>query len=132
MKALGDGEDSRTYRVRAGQAVLDWWGSLSAEGRGEVLAGLLASDSPVKVGAAMAEGSGAPASAEAGERLTLGVTVLRLTPFQRWVIDAMKDGGTLSRQPGGPWVLCHTAGNADTVREDTIRNLLSLNALREV
>jgi len=133
MKGLQAEEDSRTYRVRGGRAVLDWWGSLTAEGRGELLAGLLASGVAVKGLPAMTEGPSAPASAEGLERLALGTAPpdLKLTRYQREIVSAVRDGSTLTRQPKGPWVLCHTAGNADSVREDTVRNLLSLGALRE-
>ncbi|GAA5535204.1 hypothetical protein [Deinococcus aluminii] len=90
MKPLQTGERSHTYRVRAADAVHGWWGSLTAEERGELLARVMAAEAPAEAG----EGQGAPSMPEAPSWPS-GVPARPLTPHGRELLAQLEEGAVL-------------------------------------
>lgn len=134
MKTLQAGEDSRTYRIRAPDPVHTWLGDMTAEQRGELLARVMLDEA--------GRGQSAPGrlpppsrpSEGQIERLILGTVPpdRALTPYQRGIVAGLRDGATLSREHRGPWRLAYPLGGAESLRGDSVQNLLDLGALREV
>lgn len=72
---LREGEVTRPHRVRAHKPVHEWWGSLSAEQRGDVLARVMAQEGTVEVGQGEIPIRPHPAPSRPTQSLT-GVTAL--------------------------------------------------------
>lgn len=126
MPKLQEGEDSRTYRVRAPDAVHEWLSGMTAEQRGELLAQVLAAGAPAEAGV----GQGAavtpaapprPAQGE-GEGLRLsGVVPEGLSAYALTVVADLKRGGVLVED--GQVYRLTVGGNTRSVRGDTVYGL---------
>lgn len=137
MKALQEGESSHTYRVRAPDPVHSWWGSLTAEQRGEVLAHVFAGrpvspqEAPEQAAQALAaETPGNPSEAPSRpaqgqlERVALGQIPEDPRPHHLPILHALEAGATLTRMPGEPWRLIGAGLPFRTIKPATVDLLL--------
>ncbi|MEF2280479.1 hypothetical protein V3W47_19470 [Deinococcus sp. YIM 134068] len=128
---LGEGEKSQTHRIRAADDLHEWFGAMTAEQRGHVIARAKAAQEAVKGSAEGAQAQEPETAPEVTVQLVEAVTLGTLPPrdvepkpHHAPILKALRDGGTLTRAPGEVWRLVGGGEQGRTIKAETVRVML--------
>lgn len=110
---------------------LDAWATAAGLSRSEMLAQVVEERATATEGkqAATLPALSLPSTQEQ-DQAVLGEVGGPLTPYQAQLVEALRQGATLSRAPGGTWRLTQPGKLERSVRGDSVQGLLDRGNLR--